>query len=77
MPTTVADSCLKNGIEITFSDIFSYHQQLELLRKKLQYLHEKYLAEEPDVPLSKVISKAFTVLRLNTTQDTISNGEYV
>jgi len=40
-------------------------------------VYDNYIPEEPDVPLSEVISEAFQVLEMHTAVDVSSRGEFV
>lgn len=72
MRTTVSDMSVEEVVDNGFSDDFSYHQQLELLRKQNTVQENYILAKEPETPLFKVISEAFQVLGLTTTTEVIS-----
>lgn len=76
MRTTVSDMSVEEVVDNGFSDDFSYHQQLELLRKQNTVQENYIIAKEPETPLFKVISEAFQVLGLTTTTEVISTGEY-
>jgi len=90
MPNTVSDSYLESGVfenyiqsqntypvnsfpSVLPNDYTNNHNSINTEAT----VYDNYLPKEPDIPLSEVISEAFTVLGLNVTTDFNSTGEYI